>query len=193
VLFRSRAKNKGNEPVLTAVGEIVKSVQQIIAAFVSIKTPKQRLDFRMQILAATLHTIVQVVGRPAERKSDEIRVCFASSEVECRVSRLVQTGSQMFDDFSGDHTPFNREAFSEFNLMDGVDPIGIGLGDTYTRIFIKKRSKSVESTSRCSFARSILSFALKKGSVVHATISPPPLTTPSGAVVFENWKALSGW
>jgi hypothetical protein len=146
VVVGNCSNNERHEPVLAVVSEVVESIKQIITAIVRIEASKERLDFRAQILTATLHTIVEVDGRFAEREGGEIRVRPACGQKECRVGGVVQTRPQMFDDFGSGHAPLDREGFPEFNLVDDMISIGIRLGDGNPRIFTKV---SVEIGCEC--------------------------------------------
>lgn len=114
-------RNQG--AVFLGVTELVQGPEGIIPSLVCLERPKQREDFRWQILAsATVDHMLDSSGVVTERKLSTFRLDF-STRNGARVTRLVENGSQIVGSVESDAGQLRWKPPGELDLMNVIASI----------------------------------------------------------------------
>jgi hypothetical protein len=130
--------HKSDHGVFANVTEFIEGVERIIPSCVTLEGPKERLDFRWQILASTANAVLEVGNRVPEGEGDVSRIGVTAGGQMTSESRMIEAGSGVFNDLGSKHTPPEWKSLSELDFEDFVNAIRIRLSDLNVWLFTEK-------------------------------------------------------
>lgn len=131
------AANKCDERMFAHVAEIVQIVEVVIPSFVWRERPKERLDFRWEILRTTPHAVFETSGGSSEREMDLLNVGVSRFEVSSRPGGMIQTRSEVFNDLSSEQSPAEWKPLSQLDFVNFVNAIRVEIDDFGVWLFSK--------------------------------------------------------
>lgn len=138
--------DEGEKSVFAEITQVIEDIKGPIVSFVRLEAAKDRVNLRGEVLGPSGYAPINILSALPERKGHVFDLGVASVQVTDSPSSMVEAGSEMFNNFSGENSPMIGEPLIEAVFVDFMRSVRIILdGQSVWLIHPELTDFSVES------------------------------------------------